>query len=80
MAPCASLQQGQCSHQPSFATEAGSLVVCAQHQKYSQPETIEDTISNTTGTQHAIFLYMTITLGGTQTCSNVTILRCFMLE
>ena len=43
MAPGASLQQGQCSRQPSFVTEAGSLLVCAQHQKYSQPETIEDT-------------------------------------
>ena len=73
MAPCVSLQQGQCSHQPSFATEAGSLGVCAQHQKYSQPETIEDTNSNTTGTQHVIFYT------GQQTCSNVAILHCFML-
>ena len=55
MAPGASLQQGQCSCQPSFSTEAGSLVVCAQHQKHSQTETIEDTNSNTTGTQRVIF-------------------------
>ena len=43
MVPGASLLQGHCSRQPSFATKAGSLLVCAQHQKYSQPEKIEDT-------------------------------------
>ena len=51
MAPGANPQQDQCSHQPSFATEAGILLVCAQHQRYTQPGTIEDTNTKTTGTE-----------------------------